>query len=136
MIILIEILKIILYAIYSVFIKSVSYLVSLLILILIIVIVCYLTKLIVSDLKRRVKIYGKHWKVLNDDLTVDKQEFLDEIALVLNDDNDLLNIVIESINETSVIGGALGVLQRDINNLKMVILKYLYDMEEKEKCVR
>ena len=75
-------------------------------------------------------------KVLNDDLTVDKQEFLDEIALVLNDDNDLLNIVIESINETSVIGGALGVLQRDINNLKMVILKYLYDMEEKEKCVR
>ena len=74
--------------------------------------------------------------VLNDDLTVDKQEFLDEIALVLNDDNDLLNIVIESINETSVIGGALGVLQRDINNLKMVILKYLYDMEEKEKCVR
>ena len=60
MIILIEILKIILYAIYSVFIKSVSYLVSLLILILIIVIVCYLTKLIVSDLKRRVKIYGKH----------------------------------------------------------------------------
>ena len=60
MIILIEVLKIILSAIYSVFIKSVSYLVSLLILILIIVIVCYLTKLIVSDLKRRVKIYGKH----------------------------------------------------------------------------
>ena len=75
-------------------------------------------------------------KVLNDDLTVDKQEFLDEIALVLNDDNDLLNIVIESINETFVIVGALWVLQRDINNLKMVILKYLYDMEEKEKCVR
>ncbi|MFR1296311.1 MAG: hypothetical protein ACLSBH_13240 [Coprobacillus cateniformis] len=51
-------------------------------------------------------------KVLNDDLTVDKQEFLDEIALVLNDDNDLLNIVIESINETSVIGGALGVFAK------------------------
>ena len=75
-------------------------------------------------------------KILNDDPTVDRQEFLDEVPLILNDDNDLLNIVIESINETSVIGGALGVLQRDINNLKMVILKYLYDMEEKEKCVR
>ena len=75
-------------------------------------------------------------KILNDDPTVHRQEFLDEVALILNDDNDLLNIVIESINETSVIGGALGVLQRDINNLKMVILKYLYDMEEKEKCVR
>ena len=58
------------------------------------------------------------------------------VFMAYNDDNDLLNIVIESINETSVIGGALGVLQRDINNLKMVILKYLYDMEEKEKCVR
>ena len=75
-------------------------------------------------------------KILNDVPTVDRQEFLNEVALIINDDNDLLNIVIESINETSVIGGALGVLQRDINNLKMVILKYLYDMEEKEKCVR
>ena len=128
MIILIEILKIILYAIYSVFIKSVSYLVSLLILILIIVIVCYLTKLIVSDLKRRVKLYGKHWKGF--------KWWFNCRQTRVNDDNDLLNIVIESINETSVIGGALGVLQRDINNLKMVILKYLYDMEEKEKCVR
>ena len=75
-------------------------------------------------------------KILNDDPTVDRQEFLDEVALVLNDDNALLKIILESIKEISVDGGALGVLQRDINNLKMVILKYLYDMEEKEKCVR
>lgn len=71
-------------------------------------------------------------KILNDDPTVDRQEFLDEVALILNDDNDLLSIIIESINETSVVSGALEVLQRDINNVKLTILKYLYDMEEKK----
>lgn len=53
MIVIIEIIKIIISAIYEVFVQSVSYLMSLIILVMVLWFTFYLIKLIINDLKKK-----------------------------------------------------------------------------------